>query len=250
MKNLVKLISAWTLVLIVPGCDTGDDQLPVVNSGTFPESELTSLINNLIDESSTKNPVLANASDVEISLRSVNPVIDPINDGIVVGNSMLIRNQKGLAMALKSHLVSRHVYTVWWVVFNFPENCQVPGACSEADFANAQAVGLDLMFAAGDATCHHGIGEFKGQLKVGDTSGSINRLLDLGEPIGLLDAKKAEVHLVVRSHGPKLFDQRKLQMSSYDGGCTVYFQPFTEIPKAPGECGEIQFAVHQSIEAM
>lgn len=243
-------MSAWTLILIAPGCNTGEDPIPIVNSEFFEESELATLINNMINESSTENPVLANATEMASALRSVNPVIDPINGGNVVGNSLLVRNHKGLAMALKSHLISRHAYTIWWVVWNNPENCTVPGACSDVDFANAEAVGVDVMYAAGNIGCHRGVGEFRGQLRVGDTSGSINQTLNLGAPRGLLDAKKAEVHLVVRSHGPRIPGLLKSQTGSYDGGCTVYFEPFTAIPEAPGECAEIQFAIHQATVAI
>jgi len=36
------------------------------------------------------------------------------------------------------------------------------------------------------------------------------------------------------------------QINSYEGGCTdpFAFAPFTEIPDAIGECGDIEFAIH------
>lgn len=170
-------------------------------------------------------------------------VIDPINGEVPVGKSLLIRKENGIAMFLKtSGLFPKHTFTCWWVIWNNPENCIIPGACSDLDFAS-EGVNVDVLFASGDVSNYHGALRCKAYLKEGDTSGSINELLGL-EPIGLVDSKKAEVHLVVRSHGPIIPGQLQDQIGSFGGGCTIFIDPFIEVPDEEGECADIQFAIH------
>ena len=52
---------------------------------------------------------------------------------------------------------------------------------------------------------------------------------------GLLDAEKAEVHLVVRSHGPAVDGAFDAQLSTFGGGCDP-------IDVAP--CVDVQYAMH------
>ncbi|MGM0458521.1 MAG: hypothetical protein ACQERO_04185, partial [Bacteroidota bacterium] len=61
---------------------------------------------------------------------------------------------------------------------------------------------------------------------------------------GLQDADAAEIHAVLRSHGPKVPGLVNEQINSYKGGCEVNFPAFTEIPDEVGECGDIIAAIH------
>lgn len=243
MNKLVRAFSAAALVLIIYGCENSEVAPPEVEPDLFSEAELTGLIDNLAAASPDGDVAMSHAREHSGTIKAMQPVIDPINGGIIVGKSKLLRNRKGIAMALKSRLVPGHAYTIWWVIWNFPENCIVPGACTDADFADAVGVGVDVMYAAGNVAGRNGVAGFAGHLKEGDISASTNEFFGL-EPVGLLDAKKAEVHLVVRSHGPKIPGQVQDQLSSYEGGCTVFFDPFTEIPDAEGECGDILFSIY------
>lgn len=119
--------------------------------------------------------------------------------------------------------------TVWFVVFNFPDECI--GGCGEDEviaaflgFYNDAGVGL-----------HYGTGHVAGgawfnaaaSLREWDTSGRL-----FGMP--LRDAEGAEIHLVVRSHGPaSTLSGSELNdaLHSVDGGC------------ATNTCGDPQFAV-------
>ena len=173
-------------------------------------------------------------------------VIDPINGGVEVGTAKLVRNDNGITMNLKtSGLIPGHAYTVWWVIWNNPENCgHGSPPCSGADFLNGKAVGVDVLFAAGHVAGGSGKGNFGSHLSEGDASGSIIELFGLGlEPLGLTDARKAEVHLVVRSHGPAIPGQVDDQINSFGGGCTTFLPGFSEIPDEVGECADIQFAI-------
>lgn len=231
MKNLIKVFSVAVIIMIIFGCEQTEVEL----------AEPDPVIDNELQSYNFDDLESANGRHSRITMR---PVIDPINGDIIVGKSKLLRSGNGVFMNLKtSTLLPDHAFTIWWVIWNFPENCTIPGACSEVDFAIGEAVGVDVMYAAGNISNKAGKSYFAGHLSEGDFSGSINELLGF-KPIGLLDSKKAEIHLVVRSHGPIIPGQVEEQISSFDGGCTTFFDPFTEIPDQQGECGDIQFSIY------
>jgi hypothetical protein len=98
--------------------------------------------------------------------------------GAIVGSSTLTRTDSGIAFSLQTTgLQAGHAVTIWWMVFN-PDGP------------------LSVQYAAGHVIDQGGAAEFGGHLQVGDTDGVINN------GPGLLDARAANVVLVVRDHGP------------------------------------------------
>ena len=192
-------------------------------------------------------------SEFDLSHKKINSskttvdVINPIQ-GEVVGSATLHRNSNGLTFNYNSNaLTPGYTYTVWWVIWNEPEKCGIPGACNDTDFAIADMVEVDVMNAGGHVIGNNGKGNFGGHLNAGDDSGSVNDLFGLPAAGGLQEGKtfSAEVHLVLRSHGPAISGEVSSQISSYTGGCNdpFAFPPFTEIPDEIGECGDIEFAI-------
>jgi len=114
----------------------------------------------------------------------------------------------------------------------------------ESDFANAGQVEVQLLYATGSVAGNNGKGNFSAHLKENDDNGSVHELFGLPNFGGLQDAQTAEIHGVLRSHGPKIPGQVHEQINSYEGGCVVNFPPFTEIPDEAGECGDIFAAIH------
>ncbi len=167
------------------------------------------------------------------------PVIDEVNGGDV-GKATLLRGKDGVFVyARTSNLIPGHVYTLWWVIWNNPENCTKKFACNEPDFVKADMVKVEVMYASGAIARKNGKASFLAYLKENDASGTINPLFLPASYGGLLDSKKAEVHIVVRSHGPAIHGQIWDQLTSWEGGCSTFFDPFTTIPMAEGECGDI-----------
>ncbi|MDZ7660375.1 hypothetical protein [Fodinibius sp.] len=165
--------------------------------------------------------------------------------GDLIGKSTLHRNGNGITVNFKTTgLMPGHAYTLWWVVWNKPENCATPGACVESDFANALNVEVQLLYATGSIAGNNGKGNFSAHLKENDDSGSVHEIFGLPNFGGLQDAHAAEIHAVLRSHGPKIPGQVGEQINSYEGGCVVNFPAFTEIPDEAGECGDIIAAIH------
>ena len=160
----------------------------------------------------------------------------------------LDRSENGLLMSLHtSDLSPDEVYTVWWVVFNEPENCS-DGACGEDDILifedgapildennnfvmnedGIAASNISAFFASGSYIDDDGIGHFGGSAGLGDPPG-----LFFGP--GLINPMTAEVHLVVRTHGPMVDDIFHGQITTFEGGCG------TTDNGAP--CADHQFAV-------
>lgn len=160
----------------------------------------------------------------------------------------LTRFENGVTMAVSSDgLVEGEVYTVWWVIFNEPENCS-NGICGVEDVLVVEdgvvprdedgnrpmnmegivASSVSMLHAAGgyvqDGTLHT-----SATLGIGDVPGIV-----VGP--GLLDAQNAEIHLVLRTHGPASDDPAVFadQISTFGGGC----EPMDALP-----CDDHQFAV-------
>ena len=166
----------------------------------------------------------------------------------VLGTSTLRRTNNRIRVDFEtSDLIEGHAYTLWWVIWNRPENCGgFPGPCTDQDLAVADQVELELLFTGnGFIADENGTVSFSASLKENEVSESVNALFGLPSFGGLLDARAAEVHVVIRSHGPAIEGMEYEQISSYEGGCAVNFPPFTEIPHETGECGDIQAAVFQ-----
>jgi hypothetical protein len=238
MKKLFHLLFFMFLTLSMMNCSqVGEEAAPVAQKQTFTEAELMQLIGH--DEFKSDDFSRSRAS------RSLADVLDPIN-GEVVGKSLLIRTQNGLTMALKTHLVPKHTSTVWFVLFNNPENCDYCpcGGPNFEDFFNGEETGLVMINAAGRVNSQTGVTEFAGHLLEGDTRGSANEVV-FGQPArALVDSRTAEVFLVVRSHGPAIPGEIREQTSIWEGGCTDFLLPFTEIPDEVGECADIQVSMH------
>ena len=79
-----------------------------------------------------------------------------------------------------------------------------------------------------------------------DASGSVWEVLGLPAP-GLMDAYKAEIHFVVRDHGPYISGMKREMTSTFNGGCEL-----GELPADPRlgkvgpiTCVDVHFAVHK-----
>jgi len=237
MKYLFNLFMVALAGWVLAACESTAEVSPPDAQPFFTEQELEQSLFSLDLE------IINDDAASRSHKKYFAPVVDPINEGQFVGKSLLMRRSKGMAAAVKSKLIPRHAYTLWWIIWNYPQQCETPGACGLVDLANPVETGVELIYADGMVAGKNGVGSFKDILLVGDTQGSINGLFGL-EPIGLLEPFKAQIDLAIRSHGPAIAGQVEDQINSYSGGCSVFFDPFTEIPDQEGECGEIQAAVH------
>jgi hypothetical protein len=142
---------------------------------------------------------------------------ESISSPAVIGNSEVTLERFDDAILLDGRtrsLTPGHAYTVWAVIFNAPADCQ--GGCGADDLGLASAsilwsgVGM-VANAAGKIAIEALIveGEAPGQVLFGPM---------------LTDSENAEVHLIVRDHGPASGDPEVLeaQLSTVGGGCGEY----------------------------
>lgn len=173
-----------------------------------------------------------------------------------VGTSGLVRSGNGISANYKTDVLTPgNAATLWFIVFNYPENCTPDqGGCSPDDLGDTAAQG-DFFIGGGHVIGSDGKGNFGGHLKVGDTSGSgLAEVMDCEDCTpGLIDPAGALVVLAVHDHGPAQTGQTLTeQISSFLGGCVGDFNGNEfgfatgpgDIPDNVGECSTIQFSPH------
>ena len=194
------------------------------------------------------NRAEADANDGGVSSVSVNRMTDA--SVIDATSSTLARTKNGITATLQTQeLEAGDAYTLWWVIFNHPENCEypIPGitSCGEGDVF-AQPLGdtdvkVSVQYAGGNIVGGTGRVDFGAYLQEGVTPDAPGQLV-FGS--GLIDSKKAEVHLVVRSHGRVFPPMEGTQLSTFGGACTAETDPTDAGPEGPRECADVQFAAH------
>lgn len=142
-----------------------------------------------------------------------------VGDVVPGATSTLVRTDSGVGMTIHTSLTpafGNTANTVWWIVFNNPAACShgmMGLRCGSDDFGVA-AVEASVLFAAGHVVGAEGTADFGAYLQEGDTTGAL-----FGP--GLLDARKADVHLIVRNHGVPIPDLVNEQIGSFGGGCAI-----------------------------
>ena len=175
------------------------------------------------------------------------------------GTAKIVRTNKGISGNFSSSLANSVgsaeglAVTLWLIIFNNPDECAT-SPCSESDLGNP-AVMPDALYGAGNIVDDSEEASFGFSLKAGDNSGSIADLFflptDDGEPWGLVDPRGAEVHYVLRLHGPMIPLEMPAQIKTYGGGCVDY-APYGYMPPADeselklgwGECQDVQAAIN------
>lgn len=187
------------------------------------------------------SPVLADGDDGDhlgLAVTFAGMENFPILGGKSVdGATILTRNEEGVAYTMVTQgLGDRLTYTNWWVAFNNPEDCLVPCACSDVDFGNSD-VDIGVFWATGRFSNGVGQSGFSATTKYGELPAGNDQVPfpEFASPI----FPGAEIHLIVREHGPTIGDGQA-QLTQFNGGC----------PPNPndvlGGCIDVQFSVHRA----
>jgi hypothetical protein len=149
----------------------------------------------------------------------------------VAGSARVIRTSRGMTATLRSSGLSPGTaVSLWWVVFNHPEKCAT-SPCTAADLKNPEVM-PDMLGNPGQVIGQDGNASLTGQIAMGNTDHSyISPVMGM-PPVGLMDPMGAEVHLVLRSHGPAIPGMVDEQTSTFNGGCP------------PNTCGNARFSIH------
>ena len=165
-----------------------------------------------------------------------------------------------------------HSVTLWWVIFNHPENCTFnPGGAEQCGMVDVfgqafldsiaagdpdptliapnLAAGLAVVYATGDRTTLHGKVRLVASIYRSPAG------LNLGaetivDPLGLnraLDNVNAEIHLVVRDHGDVVRRDYEAQILSFlDPYCV---DPLLRTGSGANVCADKQAAVYGANQA-
>jgi hypothetical protein len=155
--------------------------------------------------------------------------------------SRLVRGNGIISMELATNgLEPDAPYTTWWVIFNTPEGCYAD--CDLDDLFNPDgtlnlnpSANISMLFADGAMTDAEGRISFSAILPAARA---------LGEVLvwsGVVDVRKAEVHLVVRAHGPLEPGRAYEQLST--------FEPHPILGGTCALCEDVQFTVHLPVTA-
>lgn len=135
-----------------------------------------------------------------------------------------------------------HVYTVWFVAINAPENCATSPCKAAADvFGNTDGVQANITYGAGHVVGQSGQATFAGFIPAGDMpDGWFDN--DFSNPLG------AEIHLVLNDHGPRIAGLVSNMLHTYRGGCTDESlpPPFPATAKADGIPGPNTCRLYQT----
>ena len=194
--------------------------------------------NAVIQELSNDAPDLANL--LRRGWQVTQADVKRFSDDETIGVSYLVRYRKGVLTVVKSNdLEPGEAVTLWWVLFNNPENCT--DGCGSDDF-RTESVRADVMYADGEIIDNSGKRLFVSHRKIGDLSGSMASILFEGEARGIEDSFDTEVHAVLRTHGQVIPGLEDAMTGTFNGGCQG-FPPEAGEP-GPNTCANIQFSIH------
>ena len=156
--------------------------------------------------------------------------------------AVLTRERDRLSLSVSAlDLFPNSAYTVWWVVFNQPQNCLEPNACNPTgDVFESPGVLSSTQIpitensasrATGFVTGDDGVANFTAELIGGMLPTGTFVQHGWSEPVapgpddnaGLLSGNglRAEVHALLRSHGPAVAGSVAEQISTFNGLCDV-----------------------------
>jgi hypothetical protein len=155
-----------------------------------------------------------NAATDRVPTATFLPERSVMSGALVYGSAtMLVRTRDDVTGTVHtSGLIPGNVYTAWFGVFNHPESCATR-PCTPADLSNPAVQGSLLNF-GGRIVGTDGAADFGEVRAVGDTANAFSGP-------GVLETRRAEIHLAVRNHGPASGVPSVLadQLSKFWGGC-------------------------------
>lgn len=178
----------------------------------------------------------------------------------VRGSSVkLTRMDEGLAVRLNTRELLPGTYTLWWVIFNNPDQCAAwpDGGCNPfVDLADAD-VEAAVFYGSGGVVGPNGVAHLHAFTETGTEpadSGDREKVLISNDGLGLQNAHGAEVHIALRYHGPAAFWDPELlmkQIETSSGACDngTFFIPDDPVPEHRiFGCFDAQVAVFLSPE--
>ncbi|MFQ5709988.1 MAG: hypothetical protein ACE5HO_21240 [bacterium] len=226
MQYLSRLFTVLFIALILSGCN---NEQPV-------SSELTEVEPASLAKRFERAEVMAFQPAGALGGGVLAPgTFFPPTDG---GTSILHRGNDWISYNIHTTGLPAGAYTNWWIIFNNPEDCT--DDCGEDDiFSPETKANPSVFWATGGIVQEDGVGNFRARIREGQPSNGPDGFL-IGN--GLEDAANAEVHLIIKYHGPAsddpdvLFDQTHTLLGSCDSGANA---------AANGQCFDPQAVAHR-----
>ncbi|NIR88294.1 MAG: hypothetical protein GWO40_17630 [Gammaproteobacteria bacterium] len=162
---------------------------------------------------------------------------DFATDAFRAGAATLVRTRNEVWVNISSaDLDPDSAYTVWWVVFNNPDECF--GDCGLDDLGSP-AVDAGVFYAAGFVTDLDGTANASFHLKAGPPPEGADFLLDArgdGDGLDRGNGFGADIHLIVRTHEGLIPGRVAEQIGSFAGACDV------------NACEDQQFAIFPAVD--
>lgn len=154
---------------------------------------------------------------------------------MVQGATILVRDfaAKVMTATVTSAALEPHTaYSIWWVVFNRPQFCATPYECAGADLGNPNVEG-SVFWGGGLLADGDGYGNTQIELRRGRTE---RELFGPMRDDGLQRLHDAEIHLVLRTHGPAgMAGSVAAQVGTANEACP------------PSDCQNVFFSVHRAM---
>lgn len=143
-----------------------------------------------------------------------------IGEFVEGSSAKLTRSEDAVSIKINTTQLPAGAYTIWAIIFNDPSECTAGTggfSCGPADVGNALTV-PSVLWADGGVVDETGVGHFRGAIEEGMPPGF---LIPVGCQCGLVDAENAEIHAIIRYHGPLSEDPvlAELQLTTPGGGC-------------------------------
>lgn len=160
---------------------------------------------------------------------------------IVSGSSaQIVTGANGATLSYNAtELNPGHVYTVWFVLFNQPEECAASPCTGKDLLGTTDAVGGEAGYATGQIADENGRASFFAHMNLGDVP---NAWFGNG-----FTNPNAEIHLVLMDHGPQIEDKVDAMLGTLRGGCTDESVPaaYPDTAKADGFAGPNRCQLYQ-----
>lgn len=165
------------------------------------------------------------------------PVQKLSDDSVVPGSmSTLTRTFDKVGVTIDTRMLAEKApYTIWWIIFNNPKMCMDRCACGAVDLGNPE-VDAGVFWATGRVSDEFGQASFSAFTEEFALPEGEDQVRPLDAP--LIESKRAEIHFVVRAHGPALEGENlEAQLTQFNGGCT-------EELNGEDACEDVQFVAH------
>jgi hypothetical protein len=159
------------------------------------------------------------------------------------GRATLKRGEDWIQVNIKTSGLPPGAYTVWWVIFNNPAGCSTP--CGLDDVLNPAAA-VSVFWATGKVVKENGIANFHDRYTIGDDLGFPGTQHSLGGEGDFLDPQTAEIHNIIKYHGPASDDPDVLydQTHTLLGSCFVNANAHDFGPPFGVQCFDPQAVAH------